>query len=444
MQKVVKIFLVAVIAILAVSCNSTKETGETADYPNIILILSDDQDWGDYSFMGHESIHTPHIDQLAGQGMTFSQGYVPASLCRPSLASLVTGLYPHQHKILGNDPVTPVGNKHNWDDEFFKLRKEYNQKYIDQFEKLETLPDMLSKAGYLSFQSGKWWEGNFSLGGFDYGMTHGDPERGGRHGDEGLRIGREGMDPVFDFISDAREQEKPFFVWYAPFLPHAPHTPPDSLLQKYMPLAPSEPVAKYWAMCEFFDYTCGQLLGYVEEQGLDENTIVVYVCDNGWVQDVNVANRYAEPSKRSPYNTGVRTPIIFKWEDKISSGFNAEDPVSSTDIVPTLLSLVGLSPNEDMHGINILDKEKLKAREAIFGEISDHDFSSYDSSLFYQLVITQNYKAIFPYSKNKPGEKAELYKISEDPRERNDLAGEEPEVLSTLKLLKDEFFEQTQ
>src|SRR3546814_15046199 len=104
-------------------------------------------------------------------------------------------------------------------------------------------------------------------------MTHGDPARGGRQGDEGLKIGREGLKPVFDFIDDATTQDKPFFLWYAPFLPHAPHTPPDSLLQKYIDKAPSEAVARYWAMCEWFDQTIGELLQQLENKGLSENTL---------------------------------------------------------------------------------------------------------------------------------------------------------------------------
>src|SRR3546814_4972671 len=88
-----------------------------------------------------------------------------------------------------------------------------------------------------------------------------------------------------DFIDDATTQDKPFFLWYAPFLPHAPHTPPDSLLQKYIDKAPSEAVARYWAMCEWFDQTIGELLQQLENKGLSENTLVIYACDNGWIQD---------------------------------------------------------------------------------------------------------------------------------------------------------------
>ena len=82
-------------------------------------------------------------------------------------------------------------------------------------------------------QSGKWWEGSYQRGGFTEGMTRGYPEKGGRHGDDGLGIGRNGMEPVLDFIDRSVADEKPFFVWYAPFLPHTPHNPPGRLFEKY-------------------------------------------------------------------------------------------------------------------------------------------------------------------------------------------------------------------
>ena len=218
------------------------------------------------------------------RGMTFTRGYVPVALCGPSLATIVTGLYPHQHGVLGNDPVFPNREKLGYGSEFYTKRAGYYEDIIGNFEQLKTLPDLLSEKGYVSFQTGKWWMGNYKNGGFDYGMTHGDPARGGRHGDEGLKIGREGMDTIFQFIDYALKEEKPFFLWYTPFLPHTPHNPPDSLLQKYLPVAPSKNVADYWAMCEWFDITCGQLMDFVDKKGLSENTLFVYVCDNGWVQ----------------------------------------------------------------------------------------------------------------------------------------------------------------
>ncbi len=178
--------------------------------PNVVLIISDDQGWGDYGFMGHPVIRTPHLDRLASESLLFPRGYVPSSVCRPSLASIITGLYPHQHLITGNDPagVTRVGG----DDPDY-LRK--NELLIRNIDRVATLPRLLAGQGYVSFQSGKWWEGDYSRGGFSQGMTHGNPPRFRRLGDDGLKIGREGMEPVFRFIEGVGE--RPFFLWYAPF-----------------------------------------------------------------------------------------------------------------------------------------------------------------------------------------------------------------------------------
>jgi len=434
LQNLLKYSLPAVILGFG-SCKGTDKEELSKVPPNIILILSDDQGWTDYGFMDHSSIQTPNIDRLAAKGMTFTQGYVPVSLCRPSLACLITGLYPKQHEVLGNDPVYPGIENHGWGIDFLVERAKHDTKIIQHFENIETLPDILKARNYVSFQTGKWWEGNFKTGGFDFGLTHGDPLRGGRHGDEGLKIGREGMDTIFRFIDYAVLEEKPFLLWYAPFLPHSPHNPPDSLLEKYLPLAPSKPVAAYWAMCELFDSTIGQLMEYVNKKGLSENTIFVYVCDNGWVQDKDRPDVYSEPSKRSPYNTGIRTPIIFCWEGKIQPESDTLSIVSSTDIMPTLLEITGVTPPENLPGINVLDKDKLSERKAVFGEIFSHDFGSIDESIEYRMTITNPYKLIVPDKLNKADESIKLFNIMEDPFEKVNLAEKYPEVVNELSFM---------
>src|SRR3954470_8940309 len=94
-----------------VTAAPSNEKNTTASPPNIVLIISDDQAWGDFSFMGHPHIKTPNLDRLASESLLFTRGYVPSSLCCPSLASIITGLYPHQHKITSNDPSAPQGMK---------------------------------------------------------------------------------------------------------------------------------------------------------------------------------------------------------------------------------------------------------------------------------------------------------------------------------------------
>jgi arylsulfatase A-like enzyme len=174
--------------------------------PNIVLIISDDQAWTDYGFMGHEAIQTPHLDTLATQSVVFRRGYVPTALCRPSLMTLVTGHYAHRHGVTGNDPSPKYADRNS------ALYEERRATLISYIDKFETLPELLAERGYLSHQSGKWWEGSFTHGGFSHGMTRGFPEPGGRHGDDGLKIGREDLQPIEEFINLAVDKHKPFFL----------------------------------------------------------------------------------------------------------------------------------------------------------------------------------------------------------------------------------------
>ena len=390
--------------------------------PNVVLIISDDQSWTDYGFMEHEAIETPNIDRLARQSRLFKRGYVPTSLCCPSLATLITGLYPHQNGITGNEPPIPSGGKNT--DQY----RSQVQECVGFIDTVPTLPRLLAKRGYVSHQSGKWWQGHYSRGGFTHGMTHGDPKRRGRHGDEGLKIGREGLQPIFDFTDDAGD--KPFFVWYAPFLPHNPHNPPKRLLDKYTKKTESIFIARYWAMCEWFDETCGQLLNHLDEKKLARDTLVIYVTDNGWIQRAD-NGRYAPRSKRSPYDGGIRTPIMIRWPGKVQPGERPE-LANSIDLAPTLLKACGLEPPDTMQGIDLLDDTALAKRKSTHGACYLHnaiDIHKPSANLTHRWLINGNWKVILPYKANlttrdeaKGTGETELYNLAKDPFERRNLA----------------------
>ncbi len=298
--------------------------------------------------------------------------------------TLITGLYAHQHGVTGNDPMPRENGRFDRSDPaYLALCNEL----ISKIDHQQTLPELLAGRGYVSFQSGKWWEGNFRRGGFTDGMTHGDPTRGGRHGDEGLKIGRQGLEPIFRFIESAGD--KPFLVWYAPFLPHAPHNPPARLLDKY--LAQDRPIelSRYYAMCEWFDETCGQLLDFLDEHDLRTNTLVVFVTDNGWIQKTSQTEvpqdwrqGFAPRSKQSPYEGGVRTPILLRWPGKIRSRY-LEQPISSIDLVPTILAACDVDVPQQLPGVNLLDvcSGQSPAPDAVFGEAFAHDIADIDDPL---------------------------------------------------------------
>jgi arylsulfatase A-like enzyme len=435
--------------IFLAACTITVRAAETPR-PNIVFIISDDHAWTDYGFMGHKTIETPHLDKLAARSAVFERGYVPTALCRPALATFATGLYAHQHKISGNDPallpeMTRAGAKQaQQPPEYQKLR----EKLIAHIDAQPTIAKLLGAQGYLSHQSGKWWEGSFQRGGFTHGMTRGFPQPGGRHGDDGLKIGREGMTPIFDFIDHAVAEKKPFFLWYAPFLPHTPHTPPDRLFAKYKAKGvASDYVARYYAMVEWFDETCGQLMDRIDAKGLTANTLFVYVGDNGWIQREN-GEGYAPRSKQTANEGGVRQPTMFSWPGVVQPGKRGEQLCSSIDIVPTALAAAGTRSPRPLPGIDLLPvlrSGRPTSRDHVFGETFAHDIADLNdpqASLVYRWVIEGKWKLLLTYdgavsaryaSSNPRTElRPQLFDLLADPHENRNLASAHPEVVARL------------
>jgi len=385
--------------------------------PNVVLIVSDDQAWNDYGFMGHPHLKTPNLDRIASESLTFRRGYVPSSLCCPSLATMLTGRFPHQHKITSNDPplVPGLAGKTFQESEAFQAGRERMNQHM---QAVATLPGVLKDNGYLTLQTGKFWQGHYSHGGFTHGMTRGD-----RHGDDGLQIGRNTMKPIEEFIDAAGQEKKPWMIWYAPMLPHDPHNAPAKYLERTKPLAPSETVAKYWANVEWFDQTVGDLMSILESRALSQNTIVLYVTDNGWIQDP-ANSRYAPKSKQSPYEGGVRTPIMVRWIGKIAPG-ESQDLAHSIDLMPTILKALGVGLPEGLPGIDLLDPQATAARKIIFGECFTHNAINLDvpkENLRWRWAIQGRWKLIIPNPSIEKEGVLELYDLDADPTEERNLA----------------------
>jgi len=408
---------------------------------NILLIISDDHAWTDYGFMGHAQLKTPRLDRLAAESLCFTRGYVTSSLCCPSLASIITGRFPHEHKVVCNDPPRPAAMpaKDFYQSQAFRTGRERLTRFL---EETPTLPRLLKAHGYVSFQAGKWWQSDFSRGGFTHGMTHGDEGKGGRHGDAGLEIGRKTLKPIEEFIDAAQREKKPWLVWYAPMMPHDPHTPPERILKRYEAAAPSRPVARYWAMVEWFDETCGQLLDFIEARGLSEETIVVYVADNGWITNPETG-RFAPRSKLSPYDGGLRTPILMRWPGRVPAR-RIEIPVSSVDIAPTLLAAAGAQAPSGLPGIDLLKEGAGRERDSVFGACFAHDGVDLDrpaSGLRWRWVVSDGWKLIAPAAHNVPEGKVELFRIVDDPLEMKNLAETAPGEVVRLRERLDAWWE---
>lgn len=420
-----------------------------ADRPNIVLIISDDHAYRDFGFMGNTQVHTPHLDRLAKQSAFFPNGYVPSSVCSPSLATLLTGRYPHQHGIHFNHP--PPGNR-----AFNQMndRTEYERVRERSFKLIQsqdTLPRWLARRGYASLQTGKFWEGHYRNAGFTEGMTVFRPVPGQMfggnrrlangvlaahgNGDWGLKIGRETMQPIFDFV-DTHAGKRPFFIWYAPYLPHQPHDSPQKYFDRYRnkPDVPAHFVPYYAAISQFDD-TVGELVGYIERKGLIENTLFVFVVDNGWTpskrRHTSVKNffHHTKQSKRSPFEDGLRTPILFRWTNHITPARH-DLLCSSVDIVSTLLYLTGqASRAEPLPGINLLDATARKAHtnRTVQGAIYPGDASTLRNparDVAYRWIRQGQHKLIVPHGKAPWGnylKSPSLFNLKLDPGEQTNL-----------------------
>ena len=394
-----------------------------AEKPNVILIISDDQGFPDYGFMGNKAVSTPNLDRMASESLLYTRGYA-SPVCSPSLATLLTGKMPHEHGITGND--LSGGLSKNGHRELL-MKQLLGNSVI--------MPKALSEAGYLTFQTGKLWNATYGDVGFTGGMT----DTAGRHGDAGLKIGRNGMQPIFDFIKGAEQQKKPFFVWYAPLLPHDPHTPPKEIFAKYKGKGPTPAAEKYNAMVEWFDNTCGELDAYLEKEGLKENTVILYLADNGWDAEFAHARNRA---KLSPYELGIRTPMFVRWPGKVKPFRDDETLAHIIDFVPTILGIAGAKNPGDLPGLDLSDHVAMKARKSVFVEAYTHDIAELGApgkSLTARVVVDGWWKLIVPGPvkpdrpfAGAPGE-ISLFDLKADPLETKNVAADHPETVERLK-----------
>ncbi len=331
-------------------------------HPNIILIIGDDYGYPYHGFTGSKQVHTPNLDQLAADGTTFTLAHTTASVCRPSLVTLLTGLYPYQ-----------------WD-RYLKGAVAAGE----AIERVPTLPRLLEERGYVSFQGGKYWEGTYDRAGFTEGMTRSTRDEAervygaaiGPSGGAGFALARPSIERVESFLD--RYEGEPFFVWFAPYLPHAPFDAPAEFRRPYEGRGYSESAVKYYANCTRLDHAVGALLASLESRGLRENTLVIYLSDNGWDQepdaDHGLLRAIGGPrGKLSMHDQGFRTPIVFNWPEQIPEGKQVDELVSTVDLLPTLLDYVGQPRPPELRGHSLrplIEGEPQALREAIVGSMS--------------------------------------------------------------------------
>jgi uncharacterized sulfatase len=358
--------------------------------------------------MGSRVVRTPNLDRLAQEGALFPLGYSTASICRPALLSLLTGLEPlqveaHLARLGGERARLP---------------------FLGAFP---TLPRALARSGYATFQAGKYWEGAYPVAGFGGGM-------GGIA--EAKRLVRETLQPVEAFL-DARGSQ-PFFLWFAPLLPHLPHDAPREYLDLYAGER-LEPAARaYYATISWLDAAVGQLLGLLEARGLRERTLVVFLADNGWqVEGYPRDGRFWDGprGKYTLYEMGFRTPVVFHWPGRVPAGQRNESLVSFPDVVATLLGFAGVRPHPAVRGIDlrgVLASGALSPRDALLGSMSELrlDPPGAGRGLGPGGAFLRDRRWHYLLYDDRP---EELYDVESDPGETRNLAPGQPALCADLR-----------
>ncbi len=424
-----KNIIVILFLTLIVSCGANKK--DALKKPNIVLIMADDLGYGDLSCYGNLDIQTPNIDALAEKGVLFTDFHSNGAVCSPTRAALLTGKYQQRTGIEG--VVTA---------------KEHRDVGLSLNE--ITIAEELNKYGYNSAMFGKWHLGyskefNPSLQGFTQfeGFVSGNIDYHSHIDQEGhldwwnntVIENKEGYstdlitDNGVDFIKayNPEKTKKPFFL----YLPHeAPHGPYQRRIDKVLreigkpdktKYVEEEVASIYKEMIEVMDEGVGKIIQTLKETGQYENTIVLFFSDNG-------ANRFGNNgilrgAKASPFEGGSRVPAIISYPTKIKEGIVNNETVLTMDILPTLLDFIGQKPSaNNIDGIsikeNLLNQTKLPERDVFF---------SYGRKSF----IRRGHWKLISFNRGNSG-KSELYNLSTDLGEKNDVSLEHPELVNEL------------
>lgn len=436
---------------------------------NIILIHVDDLGAADLGVFGSDYYETPNIDRLASEGLLFTQSYAAAAICSPSRAALLTGKYPASTGITdwirakfqgGSGLALPNDFEEN---ESQKLRTPKNQGYLPLEE--VTIAERLKVFGYTNLHVGKWHlgeEGNHpedqgfdvNIGGNDLGQppSYFDPylaKNGSKdyvlknvppRKDGEFLTDREG-DEIVNFIQN---QKGKFFIHWAPYAVHTPIMGPTDLVEKYKAKTPGiQKNPTYAALVENLDQNVGKVLKELDRLGMRENTLVIFTSDNGGLignaDNPVTINLGLRSFKGYPYEGGIRVPTIVRWPFKVAAGQVSSTPIITMDWIPTILDYLGQANLEGLDGQSL---------RAVFENPDDEigrdlfwHFPHYRAPdvVPYSIVRSGDYKLIYYFD----GSEAELYDLSNDPLEENNLVRQLPFIASQLKTKLENWWKET-
>jgi len=418
-----KQFLLILWLFVAVLSSSTA-TADENDKPNILIIFVDDLGYGDLSSYGAADLRSPNIDGLVKSGMRFGNAYANCPVCSPSRASLFTGRYP---ELVGVPGVIRTHAENSWG-------------YLAQDAII--LPTVLKSAGYHTALIGKWHlgleaENHPNARGFDFfhgflGDMMDDYYTHQRHGNDYMYRDGEMIHPkghatdlfsqwASDYVKSRVGKEQPFALCLTYNAPHTPIQPPKDWFEKVKTREKeiTDKRARLVALIEHMDDGIGQVLKTLEQTGLAKNTLVVFTSDNGGQLNAGANNGTLRDGKQSVYEGGVRVPACVVWPGKIKAGLESSERIMTMDIFPTVCQAAGAGFDHSIDGVSLLpilqqEKQSLEPRDLFFHR---REGGTRYAGLTINAMIRGEWKLLH----NSPFEPQELYHLTDDPTESNDL-----------------------
>jgi len=405
-----------------------------AEKPNIIYILADDLGYGEVGYNGQKLIQTPELDQLAEEGMRFTNHYCGNSVCAPSRCSLVTGLHPGHAYIRANSPGYPNGQT--------PLPKD-----------TETIGKLMQRAGYQTAIIGKWGlgsindSGNPNLQGFDYFFGYTDQRQAHNYYPKYLWRNSKKIqlnnteDSHNDYSHDLFTEEAlefivknkgdSFFLYLAYTIPHVKYQVPD--LAQYKDKDWPKNMKIHAAMTSRMDRDIGTIKRRLEKLGIAENTLIIFNSDNGAHGSHNSKKFFnisgqLKGIKRTMYEGGVRSPMIAYWPKTIAPNTVSDHLSAFWDMLPTFSEISGESIQGKTDGISMLPTflgktEQQKKHKFLYWELYEKTPN--------QAVRFDKWKGVVV--DRRQGNTVELYDLSQDEGERSDQAQDHPEIVDQIK-----------
>jgi len=443
-----------IFVLIAALCSCKQEL----DPPNILLIVVDDLGYSDLHCYGNELVETPNIDFLASEGVRFTASYASCTVCSPTRASLMTGRNPVTVNITDWIPGHQDSRGGPRPGEMFVVPPMNQELALEEI----TIAEILSEAGYVTASIGKW-----HLGGEGYLPT----DQGFDLNVAGYRKGsppsyyypytRESRDDIITpleltgdslYLTDrltneairfmAEERNEPFFLYLPFYNVHTPLEGRPDLVEKYESKLEShqgDTILRnphFLAMTEAVDENLGRIMQFLEEAGMDENTLVVFTSDNGGLLlRRGLDNRFIRASWNHPlregkgtlYEGGLRIPTIVRWPGHIEGNRLSDEIIISTDLYPTLAELAGVGIDHEIEGISLLPH--LLHSESIDRETLYWHYPHYHLGMPGGVIRQGDYKLIEYF---EDGE-VQLYNLVDDPGEVHNLASELPEKAAALQ-----------